>query len=69
MTTLEKEIRLVTLYESPDKYEWWLNELRSLGLEVDRRNEFNDIKEISSLVNGLKESYYVNYQNSSSSSD
>ena len=25
-----------------EKYEWWLNELRSLGIAVHRRNEFND---------------------------
>lgn len=60
---------MVTFYESSDKYEWWLNELRSLGLDVARRNEFNDINEISGLVNKLKKSYYMNYQNSSDNSD
>ena len=60
---------MVALNECHMKYEWWLNELRSLGLEVSRGNEFNDLKEISDLVNNLKESYHTYYQKSSSSSD
>lgn len=38
---------MATLNEYCDKCEWWLNELRSLGLEVNKTNEFNDTKEIS----------------------
>lgn len=60
---------MVALNECHMKYEWWLNELRSLGLEVSRRNEFNDIKEITDLVNNLKESYYAYYQKLPSCSD
>ena len=39
---------------SNEKYEWWLNELRSLGIAVHQRDEFNDLKEISSLADNLK---------------
>jgi hypothetical protein len=60
---------LITLHECSEKYEWWLNELRSLGIEVHRRNEFNDIKEISSLAVNLKRYYYINFRNSSYCSD
>jgi len=31
-----------------------LNELRSLGIAVHQRDEFNDLKEISSLADNLK---------------
>lgn len=60
---------VTALHECRMKYEWWLNELRSLGLEVSRRNEFNDLKEISDLVNNLKECYYTYYQKSLTCSD
>ena len=69
MTTLSKEITFVALCENRDKYEWWLNELQSLGFAVNKRNEFNDAKEVSCLVNNLKESYYTYYQKSPSCSD
>ena len=39
---------------SNEKYEWWLNELRSLGIAVHQRDEFNGLKEISSLADNLK---------------
>jgi hypothetical protein len=52
-----------------EKDQWWLNELRSLGIEVNKRNEFNDIKEISDLANNLKKSYYGYYRNSPGYSD
>jgi hypothetical protein len=55
---------MVALDEYHMKYECWLNELLSLGVAVHRRNGFNDLKEISDLVNNLKESYYTYYQKS-----
>jgi hypothetical protein len=56
---------MTTLNESHEKYEWWLNELRSLGLEVNKLNEFNDIIEISTLVNNIKGYCYLYYRNAS----
>ena len=44
--------------------EWWLNELLSLGVAVHRRNEFNDIKEISNLADNIKRYYYNHSRNS-----
>jgi hypothetical protein len=55
---LSNEIILTTLYELHEKDQWWLNELRSPGIEVNKRNEFNDIKEISNLANNLKKCYF-----------
>jgi hypothetical protein len=54
---------MTALQESFEKCEWWLSELRSLGIEVNKRNEFNDLKEISSLTDNLKRCYYSNYRN------
>ena len=54
---------------SNEKYEWWLNELLSLGIAVHRRNEFNDIKEISSLTDNIKRYYYMYSRNSPHYSD
>lgn len=62
-------IKLAALHECCEKYEWWLNELLSLGLAVHRRNEFNDVKEISSLVDNLKRCYHIESRNSSYCSD
>ena len=42
---------------SSEKYEWWLNELRSLGIAGHQRKKLNDIKEISSLADNLKRYY------------
>jgi len=62
-------IALVALHECCERYEWWLNELLSLGVAVHRRNEFNDIKEISSLADNLKRYYQMDSRNSSYYSD
>ncbi|MBV9176583.1 MAG: hypothetical protein JO327_00770 [Nitrososphaeraceae archaeon] len=34
--------------EFPEKYSWWLNELNSLGLDVKKASDLNDIREVSS---------------------
>jgi hypothetical protein len=62
-------VALVALHECREKYEWWLNELLSLGVAVHRRNEFNDIKEIRSLTDNLKRYYYMYSRNSPHYSD
>ena len=56
---------MTTLNECCEKCEWWLNELRSLGLKVNKLNEFNDVIEISTLVNNIKAYYYSYYRNAS----
>jgi len=35
-------------------YEWWRNELASLGVVIKKRNELNNIEELSSLAENLK---------------
>jgi hypothetical protein len=53
---------MMTAREQPEKYGWWKNELESLGLSIKKTNEFNDLKEISSLVEILKQGSYVDYK-------
>ena len=37
-------------------------ELRSLGIECKRRNEFNDKEELEALANAIKEVYFQDYK-------
>jgi hypothetical protein len=41
-----------------------MNELESLGLTTIRLNEFNDARELSSLVRTIKESFLKEYRDS-----
>ena len=43
-----------TKKEYDEKYSWWVNELESLGISANKTNEFNNIKEVSSLANNIK---------------
>jgi hypothetical protein len=36
--------------ERRERYGWWINELESLGLSVNKINEFNDLEEIRDLA-------------------
>jgi hypothetical protein len=48
--------------ESPGKYSWWLNELDSLGLDVKKANDLNDIREVSSLADNIKQVLFQDYK-------
>jgi multidrug efflux pump subunit AcrB len=49
----------VTKEEHPDKYGWWVNELESLGLSINKTNEFNDIDEIRNLAERMKKQFHA----------
>ena len=51
-----------TKQENPQKDSWWINELDSLGVSVEIRNELNDIEETSSLAENLKHVFYQAYK-------
>lgn len=42
--------------------EYWLNELRSLGISADRNNEFNGEDELKELADTIKQSMYEDYK-------
>jgi hypothetical protein len=46
----------------PEKYSWWLNELESLGLTVKKANDLNDIREVSNLVDSIKQVLFQDYK-------
>jgi hypothetical protein len=48
--------------EHPERYGGWLNELDSPGVTPNKVNELNDIMEISSLTENLKQCYYQDYK-------
>jgi hypothetical protein len=53
---------VATVHEFHEKNGWWLNELGSLGVRVNKTNEFNDVSETSNLANILKRHYFANYK-------
>jgi hypothetical protein len=48
--------------ESEEKYSWWLNELNTLGLAVKKANDLNDIREVSSLADNIKQVLFQDYK-------
>ena len=53
---------MATMREHPEKYGWWINELESLGLSVNKINEFNDLDEIRDLAEIIKQDKYIDYK-------
>jgi hypothetical protein len=53
---------MATKQENPQEDNWWLNELKSLGVSPKVRNELNDIQETSSLTENLKQIFYQAYK-------
>ena len=45
-----------------DKKDFWENELKSLGIEPKRENEFNDKVELEALTEIIKQVYYQAYK-------
>jgi hypothetical protein len=44
------------------KKSYWQNELKSLGIDSKRKNEFNDREELESLADNIKQVYYQDYK-------
>lgn len=51
---------IVTSMHKP-KIGYWLNDLRSLGIEPTKKNELND-QELENLVNNVKDSMFQDYK-------
>ena len=41
---------MATIDEHPERFGWWIGELESLGLNVKKINEFNNLDEMRGLV-------------------
>jgi hypothetical protein len=53
---------MVEAREHVERYGWWINELESLGLSIKKTNEFNDLKEMCSLTQIIKQTIYLDYK-------
>ncbi len=51
-----------TKEEYLERYGWWISELESLGLGVNKINEFNDLNEIRSLAEIIKQGFYQGHK-------
>lgn len=47
--------------EHPEKYNWWLNELDSLGINTMQTNGLGNQKEASDLTDAVKQTLYEEY--------
>jgi hypothetical protein len=47
--------------ERPEKYNWWLNELDSLGISTMQKNGLDNQKEASDLTDAVKQTLYEEY--------
>ena len=47
--------------EHPEKYNWWLNELESLGISTLEKNGLNNRQEASDLTDVVKQTLYEEY--------
>jgi hypothetical protein len=48
--------------EEMKRVDYWLNELRSLGVPARRKNELNDGKELHDLADNIKQTFYQEYK-------
>jgi hypothetical protein len=47
--------------EHPEKYNWWLNELESLGISTLQKQGLDSQKEASDLTEAVKQTLYKEY--------
>jgi hypothetical protein len=50
--------------ECPERYSWWISELESLGVSIQRKqkNELNNKNEIRCLAENIKHALYQDYK-------
>jgi hypothetical protein len=51
----------MTKVERPEKYNWWLIELDSLGISTLQKNGLSNHKEASDLTEPVNQTLYENY--------
>jgi hypothetical protein len=47
--------------EHPEKYNWWMNELDSLGISTLEKTGLNNRQEASDLTDAVKQTLYEEY--------
>ncbi|MGA9295812.1 MAG: hypothetical protein WA398_07400 [Nitrososphaeraceae archaeon] len=53
---------MATKQENLQKNSWWINELESLGVSANVKNELNNPQETSHLTEYIKHAYYQAYK-------
>ena len=53
---------MATKDEHPERFGWWISELESLGLNVKKINEFNDLDEMRGLAEIIKQRFYQDHK-------
>jgi hypothetical protein len=54
---------MTTRNEYPEKYAWWINELKSLGIKQDEKNEESgDIQAVENLTDDVKQLFIHDYR-------
>jgi hypothetical protein len=51
----------MTKVDRPEKHNWWLNELNSLGISTSEKNGLSNHKEASDLTEPVNQTLYENY--------
>ena len=53
--------------EYPEKYDWWINELNSLGVNSDNKNqESKGVQGLENLADDVKQKFIHEYKTSNS---
>ena len=61
---------MATKDEYPERYNWWVNELESLGISTTKKKKvLNDKTEISNLTENIKQTLYQDYKTAYSYND
>jgi hypothetical protein len=54
---------MTTRNEYPEKYAWWINELKSLAIKQDNKNEeLRDIQALENLTDDVKQLFIHDYR-------
>lgn len=54
---------MATRNEYPEKYAWWINELNSLGINQEDKNEkLRDIQALENLTDDIKQLFIHSYK-------
>jgi hypothetical protein len=53
---------MATIDEHPERFGWWISELESLGLNVKKINEFNNLDEMRGLAEIIKQRFYQDHK-------
>jgi hypothetical protein len=60
---MTRAVRMTTRNEYPEKYAWWINELKSLGIKQDEKNEeLRDIHALENLADDVKQLFNHDYR-------